>query len=58
MLKFLNRFVEDKAGATAIEYALIATFIGVALITVMSSLGTSLSTTFSTSGGHLGATPK
>jgi pilus assembly protein Flp/PilA len=34
------RFVKDEAGATAIEYGLIAAGISVAIITVVSALGT------------------
>ncbi|MGI9423112.1 MAG: Flp family type IVb pilin [Hyphomicrobiaceae bacterium] len=36
------RFGRDERGATAIEYALIATFIGIALILGMSDLGVAL----------------
>jgi Flp pilus assembly pilin Flp len=37
----------DTEGATAIEYALIAVFIGIALIVSMQSLGNALSNNFS-----------
>lgn len=47
-MKFFNKLVRDEAGATAIEYGLIAALIAVAAITAMQSLGTSLSTTFTT----------
>ncbi len=47
-MKFFNKLVHDEAGATAIEYGLIAALIAVAAITAMQSLGTSLSTTFNT----------
>jgi pilus assembly protein Flp/PilA len=40
------RFIRDENGATAIEYGLIAAGISVAIITVVSSLGSSLNTTF------------
>ena len=40
------RFLRDGSGATAIEYGLIAAGISVAIITVVASLGSSLSTTF------------
>ncbi len=36
------RFVKDESGATAIEYALIAAGIAVAVITMMSTLSTGL----------------
>jgi pilus assembly protein Flp/PilA len=40
------RFFRDESGATAIEYGLIAAGISVAIIAVVSSLGTALNTTF------------
>jgi pilus assembly protein Flp/PilA len=43
----LQRFLRDQSGATAIEYGLIAAGISVAIITVVQSLGTKLSDTFS-----------
>lgn len=45
-MKFINKLLRDEAGATAIEYGLIAALIAVAAIGAMSSLGTQLSTTF------------
>jgi pilus assembly protein Flp/PilA len=47
MKKLASRFIRDESGATAIEYGLIAAGISVAIITVVNSLGTKLSTTFS-----------
>jgi len=35
----LNRFMKDESGATAIEYALIAAFIGVAITAAVTALG-------------------
>lgn len=46
MMQFLKRLTGDEAGATAIEYGLIAALIAVAIITAAGSVGTSLSTTF------------
>jgi pilus assembly protein Flp/PilA len=40
------RFFRDESGATAIEYGLIAAGISVAIIAVVTSLGTALNTTF------------
>jgi pilus assembly protein Flp/PilA len=40
------KFVRNESGATAIEYGLIAAGISVAIITVVTALGTSLNTTF------------
>jgi pilus assembly protein Flp/PilA len=42
------RFFKDENAATAIEYGLIATGIAVAIIPVITGLGTKLKTTFST----------
>ncbi|ESQ84654.1 hypothetical protein AEAC466_06275 [Asticcacaulis sp. AC466] len=47
MTKFLNQFAQDESGATAIEYGLIAALIAVALITVLGTVSTQLSGTFS-----------
>ena len=46
MRKFLSRFVSDESGATAIEYGLIAAGIAVAIITVVSNVGTDVNGTF------------
>lgn len=46
MSKLFARFVKDESGATAIEYGLIAALISVAVITVLTSIGSSLNTTF------------
>ncbi|WP_336976931.1 Flp family type IVb pilin [Altererythrobacter fulvus] len=45
-MKFINKLLRDEAGATAIEYGLIAALIAVAAVTAMGSLGNQLSTTF------------
>ncbi len=47
-MKFFNNLLRDEAGATAIEYGLIAALIAVAAITAMSTLGSTLSNTFNT----------
>ena len=47
-MKFINKLIRDEAGATAIEYGLIAALIAVAAITAMQGLGNELSTTFNT----------
>ena len=52
-MKFLNKLIRDEAGATAIEYGLIAALIAVAAITALTNLGSSLTTTFSTVGSKL-----
>jgi pilus assembly protein Flp/PilA len=45
-MTFLKRLVANKRGATAIEYGLIAALIAVAAIGAMSSVGSSLKSTF------------
>ena len=47
-MKFLTKLYRDDAGATAIEYGLIAALIAVAAITAMQGLGNELNTTFTT----------
>ncbi|MFN5085315.1 MAG: Flp family type IVb pilin [Novosphingobium sp.] len=47
-MKFINKLFRDEAGATAIEYGLIAALIAVAAITAMQGLGNELKTTFNT----------
>lgn len=42
----LRKFLKNESGATAIEYGLIAALIAVVLITVLGTVGTSLSTSF------------
>ena len=46
MTGLLKKFAHDNCGATAIEYALIATFIGVAIIAAVGATGNSLKDTF------------
>ena len=42
------RFLNDDGGATAIEYALIAGFLSIAITAAVTSIGTKLDTTFTT----------
>jgi pilus assembly protein Flp/PilA len=42
----VTRFLQNQSGATSIEYGLIAAGIAVAIISVVSGLGTKLKTTF------------
>ena len=46
MKNLVARFAEDESGATAIEYGLIAAGISVAIITVVTQVGSQLFTTF------------
>jgi pilus assembly protein Flp/PilA len=47
-MRLIIRFLKDENAATAIEYGLIAAGIAVAIIAVITGLGTKLKTTFST----------
>jgi len=46
MKTLMTRFAKDESGATAIEYGLIATLIGVAIILGATALGTQLNAVF------------
>jgi pilus assembly protein Flp/PilA len=47
VLNLISRLARDENGVTAIEYGLIAALIAVASITIMGTVGTNLSGTFS-----------
>ncbi len=47
--KLVRIFVRDDSGATAIEYALIASLIAVFIVTAVATVGTSVSSVFSKS---------
>ena len=53
MFATLVKLLRNDEGATAIEYGLIAALIAVAAVTVMSTVGTNLSSTFNTVAGKL-----
>jgi pilus assembly protein Flp/PilA len=46
MRAFARRFWDDRSGATAIEYGLIAALIAVVVITAVTKVGTTLKGTF------------
>ena len=46
MKNLLARFAKDESGATAIEYALIAAGIAVAIITAVNSVGSAIDVKF------------
>jgi pilus assembly protein Flp/PilA len=52
-MQILKQFLRDDAGATAIEYGLIAALIAVVIITGVTAVGTQLSTTFKNLSGNL-----
>jgi pilus assembly protein Flp/PilA len=47
-MNLISRFIRDEAGATAIEYGLIAALIAVVIIGGITAVGTNLSGTFNT----------
>jgi pilus assembly protein Flp/PilA len=53
MIKFAKQFVANESGATAIEYALIASLIAVFIITAVSTVGSKVSSVFSEVGNSL-----
>jgi pilus assembly protein Flp/PilA len=53
MLKFIQRFARDESGATAIEYALIAALIAVAIVGAATTLGEDIAALFTTVSGEV-----
>jgi pilus assembly protein Flp/PilA len=47
MRAFFTKLIGDETGVTAVEYGLIAALIAVAAVTIMTTVGTNLSSTFS-----------
>jgi len=47
MHALFKKLIQDEAGVTAIEYGLIAALVAIAAIAAMTSLGSSLTSTFS-----------
>ena len=45
--KMIKQFLNDQSGATAIEYALLGSFLAIALVTALTNLGHRLSSEFS-----------
>ena len=52
-MQALSRFLNEEEGATAIEYALIASLIAVVIITAVALVGTQVSTVFGEIGNSL-----
>jgi pilus assembly protein Flp/PilA len=52
-LNRVRNFLSDESGVTAIEYALIASLIAVAIIGAVTTVGTNLSTVFTEVGNTL-----
>ena len=53
MATFVARFIQCRSGATAIEYGLIGSLIGVAVIASVKATGTNLGATFNKIKGNL-----
>jgi pilus assembly protein Flp/PilA len=53
MTKFVERFLKDESGATAIDYGLIAALIAVVIVTAVTTIGTRLNTKFTAVGNAL-----
>jgi pilus assembly protein Flp/PilA len=53
MSRLFKAFLSNQSGATAIEYALMASLIALALVSVLTQLGTKLSSEFSEISGAL-----
>lgn len=54
LMQTMKRFASDQSGATAIEYALLATIIGIALVATFSLVGDGVANMFGS--GTTGAT--
>lgn len=52
-MKQVQKFIRNEDGATAIEYALIASLIAVVIIGAVTTVGTKVSTVFTEVGGSL-----
>ena len=53
MNKFLNSFLRDESGVTAMEYGMIAALIAVVILTTLGLVGDDLKTTFDTIEGKI-----
>jgi pilus assembly protein Flp/PilA len=53
MLVLLTKFFKSQDGATAIEYGLIAALISIAAVTIMGTVGSNLTSVFTTVAGDL-----
>ena len=47
-MNFIKNFIREEDGVTAIEYGLIASLVGVAIVAAVSALGTKLNVVFNT----------
>ena len=49
----MKKFFQNESGATAIEYGLVAAAMGLALVTVMPTLASAITGSFSSLAGHI-----
>ena len=54
-MRQMRQFLFSRAGATAVEYAMIAALVSVVIITGAASLGAALNTKFEMVGDHVSA---
>ena len=52
-MRSFKSFLSNESGATAIEYGLIAALVSVVIIGALTTIGTKLTTTFTTIGGKI-----
>ncbi len=52
-MKWIEKFLADDSGATAIEYGLLAALLGIGIVASTKALGTKLSSTFASVTGNL-----
>ncbi|AWI91686.1 Flp family type IVb pilin [Methylobacterium sp. DM1] len=53
MKNIAKNFISDESGATAIEYGMVATMVGIALVGIFSTFGDKLKVAFETLGDGL-----
>ncbi|MEX3957643.1 Flp family type IVb pilin [Trinickia sp. EG282A] len=53
MASVIRRFIKEERGVTAIEYALIAGLVAIAIVTSLGTLSSSLSTAFTNIAGYI-----
>jgi pilus assembly protein Flp/PilA len=58
MLRFCRRLLKDESGATAIEYGLMAGLISIVIITMVSMVGSNLTSLFFYIGSTLNTVPQ
>jgi pilus assembly protein Flp/PilA len=56
MTRLINKFLKDRTGATAVEYALIVALMAAVIVTAITTLGDGLKTAFSDIGTKLTST--